>query len=129
MEGNGEKPDSEAGISVTTGMDTQQSNCQNMECLVMSNRNTFIDSAEINNSGARAPTVPSTSEVILHDSQNMNNLTDGDVRAEATVSTRSAFNTCEETQFMEPSDVIPQQVTSPNASLTRSVLPRNERYK
>ena len=151
LENNLEEADSEAGISVTTVADTQQSSAhQNMECLVVSNLNTS-DSVECNHSNSattnmeeRVPTLSSIGEVLqLVDCQNVNNLSlgtsehsglkdsakhnsaDSDLCAVPKISSRSVSITCEETQFEELLN--PQQVTSPNATLTRN-LPRRERY-
>ena len=155
LEGNNEL-DSEAGISVTTITDAQQSSDhQNMECLVLSNPkiSCSLDSEcnHYNNSTLKAsvPIVPSTvtgeipqlfvcqnvyvsnpsldtSEYPLSLENNVkHNSDDGKLCVEAMISTRSVFTTHEETQLKE---LIPQQVTSPNATLIRS-FPGCERYK
>ena len=152
LENNLEEVNSEAGISVTTIADTQQSSAhQNMECLVVSNLNTS-GSVECNHSNSvatnmeeKVPTLSSIGEVLqlVVDCQYVNNLSlgtsehsglkdsakhnsaDSDLCAGPKISSRSVSSTCEETQFVELLN--PQQVTSPNATLTRN-LPRRERY-
>ena len=139
LEGNNEL-DSEGGISVVIITDAQQSYYhQNIECLVLDNPKTS-NSLEYNHckSSLRAsvPTVtgeisnsnPSLDTAECHSSFENNvkhNSDNGKLCVEAAISSRSVFTAGEETQLTE---LIPQQVTSPNVSLTRS-LPGCERYK
>ena len=143
LEGNNEL-DSEGGISMVTITDTQQSyDHQNIECLVLGNskasnsleyshcKSSLMASVlivsstvtdEISNSNPSLDTAECHSSFENNVKRNANN---GKLCVEVAVSSRSVFTTHEETQLTE---LIPQQVTSPNASLTRS-LPGCERYK